>query len=438
MFKDKLKSIAKIISLALVLVTVFTAFTPVSFATSNSNSYCTIIYNANGGSGAPAAQKVVKGKDFYISSKIPKRSGYSFLGWGNKGDREARISPRHYLHTNANYTLYAVWAKGEVKTNYAYPLTNGYCYYISPACASSSVFDVNDWGTSANTNIQIWQKEFQKNQRFQAVRFGNYYAFVDYNSHLALDVHGGIALNCQNISTWHADFNDAQLFRLVSAGNGYYYIQSKLNPAYYLDIEKGSSSNGANVILYRFNNGSSNQKFKFTPVYNVSAAVNYAKKYTDNSGAMEGYYNETYNIYKKNNPPAYKGYDCANFISQCLYAGGINATQSWAPVYRGQNYKKISGGLTWVSATNLFPYLKSQGFAYEKVRNNLNNIYRGDIVFLDFDNDGKADHSTICTGFSNNTPVFCAHSNWRKNYPYSTSMWSGGCAYVVHMSGQGT
>ena len=436
MFKTKF--IERIISLALVLATILTAFSTVSYAASNGNSYCVITYNANGGSGAPAAQRVLKGKDFYISKKIPVRSGYSFLGWGNKNDREAKISPNHCVSANKNYTLYAVWTKGEVKTNYSYPLTDGYCYYITPACAPDSVFDVNDWGTSADTNIQIWQKEYQKNQRFQVRRIGDYYAFLDYNSRLALDVHGGLALNCQNVSTWYADFNDAQLFRLVTAGNGYYYIQSKLNPAYYLDIEKGSSSNGSNVILYRFNNGSSNQKFKFTPVYNVSSAVSYAKKYTDNSGSMEGYYNDTYNIYKPQNPRAYQGYDCANFVSQCLLAGGLNTTQNWAPVYRGQNYKKVTGGVTWVSAADLFPYLKSQGFSSEKVRNNLANIYRGDIVFIDSNNDGYADHSTICTGFSNGVPVYCAHSRWRKNYQYSTSMWSEGKAYVVHMSGQGT
>lgn len=68
----------------------------------------------------------------------------------------------------------------------------------------------------------------------------------------------------------------------------------------------------------------------------------------------------------------------------------------------------------------------------------LKNLYRGDVVFMDFDNDGYADHSTICTGFINNSPVFCAHSNWRKNVYYSTNQWSGDTVYVVHMSGYGT
>ena len=404
------------------------------------SNYCTITYNANGGSGAPSPQTVEKGKNFYVSKTIPYRSGYSFLGWsGSRNASYATISPGHEVYSNADYTIYAVWASGSVRTGYTTSaLSSGYCYYISPACAPNSVLDVSDWGKSSDTNIQIWEKGYTRNQRWQAFYYGSgYYYFVDYNSKLVLDVHGGLALNEKNVSTWPLIQSDAQLFRLISAGNGYYYIQSKLNPAYYLDIYRGLSSNGTNVQIYQANY-SSNQKFKFTPVFDVNAAVRYAQTYTDNSGAMNGKYNSTYNIYKQQNPYKYIGYDCANFISQCLYAGGLNATSNWYPVYRGQDYRKVSGGTTWVSASDLFTYLRKQGFNYARVNSRLSNIHKGDIVFIDFDNDGYADHSTICTGFSGGTPVYCAHSNWRKNYCYSTSMWTGGAAYVVYMSGYGT
>lgn len=406
----------------------------------SSATYYTLSYNANGSSGAPSSQRVKANTAFYLSSTKPTRTGYAFLGWStNKNATSAAYAPGQGVRISSNITLYAVWMKGSVKTNYSTPLTDGYCYYINPACATNSVLDVEGWGKSSDTNIQLWSKGYTKNQRWQAVYYGSgYYYFIDYNSKLVLDVHGGIALNGKNVSTWSVNRSDAQLFRLISAGNGYYYIQSKINPSYYLDVSGGNSSNGTNIHLYQ-GNFSNAQKFKFTPVFNVSAAVSYAQKYTDNSGAMEGTYNSsTYNIYKEKNPPQYKGYDCANFISQCLYAGGLNATQEWAPVYRGQNYKRVTGGTTWVNASALFVYLRKQGFSYSKVSSNLKNIYKGDVVFMDFNNDGKADHSTICTGFMNGVPVFCAHSNWRKNAPYSTSQWSGGTAYVVHMSGYGT
>lgn len=169
--------------------------------------------------------------------------------------------------------------------------------------------------------------------------------------------------------------------------------------------------------------------------YSANKAVAYAQKYTDNSAKMSGTYNSEYNIYKYPNPKAYLGYDCANFVSQCLYAGGIKESNSWRRVTRGQDYKKVTGGTTWVSATELYKYLKNQGYAYETVKSDLSNIHTGDVVFMDFDGNGTADHSTICTGKSGKTPYYCAHSSWRKNYNYSTSQWSGGKAYVIHMSG---
>lgn len=171
------------------------------------------------------------------------------------------------------------------------------------------------------------------------------------------------------------------------------------------------------------------------PSYNVNNAVSYAQKYTDSSGGMSGKYNSSqYNIYKYPNPPAYLGYDCANFVSQCLYAGGLRESNAWRRVTRGQNYKNVKGGVAWVNAPELFKYLKSQGFSYEVVKSDLSNIHKGDVVFMDFENDGSVNHSTICTGKSGKTPYYCAHSSWRKNYNYSTSQWRGGKAYVVHMS----
>lgn len=167
--------------------------------------------------------------------------------------------------------------------------------------------------------------------------------------------------------------------------------------------------------------------------YNVDNAVKYAQQYTDSSGGMSGTYNSQYNRYKPTSL-LYYGYDCANFVSQCLYAGGLKEGNSWRRVKKGQNYKDVKGGVAWVNAPELFSYLKSQGFSYEVVKSDLSNIHKGDVVFMDFDNDGSVSHSTICTGKSGKTPYYCAHSSWRKNYKYSTEQWAGGKAYVVHMS----
>lgn len=397
-------------------------------------NYVTITYDANGGYGAPSAQKVEKGKNFTLSKTMPKRSGYSFLGWGRKNSTTALFSPGESGSSSASGTLYAVWLKGEVKTKYEEPLTSGYCYYISPACATDKVLDVNNWGKEKNTNIQLWSKGYTKNQRWQARSNGNgYYYFIDHHSKLVLDVHGGLALNEKNVSTWTKNKGDAQLFRLIPAGNGYYYIQSKINPSYYLDISGACTSNGTNVQLYQANYSRA-QKFKFTPVLDVDKTIAYARLYTDNSGAYKkdsktkepiNTYNHAYNCYKS---------DCTNFVSQCLLAGGLNATNKWAPVSYGQEAKKCKN---WTVAPDLFNYLKEQGFEWQEVNAGLSNIYKGDVVFLADEKD-TVYHATICTSKKDGKMRYCAHSNWRKDKEYDTSLWNSGKAYVVHMAGKGT
>ena len=177
--------------------------------------------------------------------------------------------------------------------------------------------------------------------------------------------------------------------------------------------------------------------------YNVAGAVAYAQKYTDDSGKYSGKYNTGYNIYEgyyksygnKYNDgygptvnPYYQGYDCANFASQCLLeGGGLIATNQWAPVYRGQKYKGNTAQTTWVSADNLYNYLSSTlRYPTQRVKSDLSNIHKGDIVFT-----GKGNHATVCT-VGGNSPKYCAHTLWRKNYSYSYSSFSNG--YVIDMS----
>lgn len=109
-----------------VTVTLYAKWTP--------NRY-TIVYDANGGEGAPEAQSVYADAEysFDISDKIPtyvSPSGvaYEFLGWSESPDREAALQYSSdgvnkedaskslatsvkvdYSEENASKTLYAVW-----------------------------------------------------------------------------------------------------------------------------------------------------------------------------------------------------------------------------------------------------------------------------------------------------------------------------------------
>ena len=71
----------------------------------------TVSYNANGGSGAPSAQTKTYGVDLTLSSTIPTRSGYDFLGWATSASAtSAAYSAGGKYTANAAVTLYAVWS----------------------------------------------------------------------------------------------------------------------------------------------------------------------------------------------------------------------------------------------------------------------------------------------------------------------------------------
>ena len=145
------------------------------------NTY-TITYNANGGSGAPTSQSYTYDPNndtvFYLSSTIPSRSGYTFLGWSRSSSAtSATYSAGQRWGTNAanNYTLYAVWKKtvtvcGEsdhvwktrgikiISTRFTWPCTRGenhttaYIIYCSK-CGMSALYYNDHYSGSAGATL---------------------------------------------------------------------------------------------------------------------------------------------------------------------------------------------------------------------------------------------------------------------------------------------
>ncbi len=70
----------------------------------------TVTYNANGGSGAPAAQTKTHDAALTLSTQKPTRSGYTFLGWATSSSAtSAQYQPGGSYTNNSSVTLYAVW-----------------------------------------------------------------------------------------------------------------------------------------------------------------------------------------------------------------------------------------------------------------------------------------------------------------------------------------
>ncbi len=123
--------------------------------------------------------------------------------------------------------------------------------------------------------------------------------------------------------------------------------------------------------------------------YNPYNAASYAIKYAYN-------YNSSYTSYKG------KGGDCANFVSQCLYNGGIATTSSWKP----DSYQWINcGGLKTFLCTTLGCNYISQPSSSQ--------ISVGDVMYY---NNGS--HVCIVSAVENGVPKVCGHTTDTRNGSY--------------------
>jgi uncharacterized repeat protein (TIGR02543 family) len=72
----------------------------------------TVTYNANGGNAAPGEQSFKSNEAITISSVIPYRTGYTFLGWNTDSNATvAKYTSGENVYFTNTETLYAVWEK---------------------------------------------------------------------------------------------------------------------------------------------------------------------------------------------------------------------------------------------------------------------------------------------------------------------------------------
>lgn len=136
-------------------------------------------------------------------------------------------------------------------------------YQISTAVDGGKVLDIDSASKNNQANVQIWQNNGVRQQKFKVIKLANgYYEIVNCRSSKALDVAWGEKRNGANVQQYSRNNSSAQKWILESAGDGYYYVKSVCN-GLYLDISCASNKNGTNVQVYE-KNGSKAQKFKFT------------------------------------------------------------------------------------------------------------------------------------------------------------------------------
>ena len=108
--------------------------------------------------------------------------------------------------------------------------------------------------------------------------------------------------------------------------------------------------------------------------------------------------------------------DCTNFISQCLYAGGI---PMWGKPNRSKGWwieGKSNWSYSWTVANAFMLMLKAASWTKEV--KDPSQLMLGDIICYDFEGDGRFNHNTIVTGKDEyGYPLVNAHTtNSRMRY----------------------
>ena len=98
--------------------------------------------------------------------------------------------------------------------------------------------------------------------------------------------------------------------------------------------------------------------------------------------------------------PAYRQYpgvDCCNFVSQCLYAGGMPKNSEWFPA-----------SYAWINCSGAISNFKKYGKFMAATDSN---VLRGNPVYYDWNSNGVYDHTAICVGRNSaGTPIIDAHT----------------------------
>lgn len=167
------------------------------------------------------------------------------------------------------------------------------------------------------------------------------------------------------------------------------------------------------------NNGAqSNMKTAKVSGYSASDAAEYAVQWGEDRNSIYPNYN-------------FAGGDCTNFVSQCIYAGGLDmngssasvgtveSTTNWYCIY----IKSILGirqyALTtsWVRVADLNTYLSSLASkaTITKLDSLISACSTGDVVQLADKTTGTPYHSIIINAKDSTTAYFCGHSSDRSN-----------------------
>ena len=161
------------------------------------------------------------------------------------------------------------------------------------------------------------------------------------------------------------------------------------------------------------------------PGYNATAAVQWAKDHV---------YDVTSKLLGRGYWEAGTG-DCANFVSQCIFMGGIDPVTDWMTNGYYAHFPAGSEG-AWIRAPELYDFVTSIGG--KSIKNpSASEVEPGDLIFYKKSGSSDMDHSAIVVEVSGNTVKIAAHTTLEKCYiaDWRLDGFSPSGTYLVKMYG---
>lgn len=150
--------------------------------------------------------------------------------------------------------------------------------------------------------------------------------------------------------------------------------------------------------------------------YSIYNAVAYMESYTSNASGCNIHsgcgaavnttkYNPAYTFYVGTDSDGdFYHTDCANFVSQALYAGGLPTDSTW-----------YAGSTAWKRVSELCTYMTGKGY-WSRIP--YTNVAVGDILRFD---PSEASHIVMITAFDGVSFRYSGHTNDKLNYAISLS-----------------
>ena len=127
--------------------------------------------------------------------------------------------------------------------------------------ALGTFVDLDNSGSDWGTNIHMWERNGQNNQKFKFTKSGDGYLITTMYG-LAFDVENGSMENFANVRQWEDNGATCQRWKAEILDDGYIRFMN-CNSGKYLDVANGSAEPGANVQQYEGNNSKA-QLWKLT------------------------------------------------------------------------------------------------------------------------------------------------------------------------------